>query len=109
MNAQLEKIMPILQKYKTDIQQLYGEQMDSMILYGSYARGEARDESDIDVLVLLKQMQSPYSEIRKMGDINNNYLLTYEYLICPLPVSADNYLHQETPLLRNVKKEGIRI
>ncbi len=109
MNKQLDKIMPVLQKYKTDIRQLYGEQMDNLILYGSYARGEAKDESDIDVLVLLKQMQSPYSEIRKMGDINNNYLLTYEYLICPVPTTTENFLNHETPLYRNIKKEGIKI
>lgn len=109
MNKQLDRIMPVLQKYKTDIKQLYGEQMDSLILYGSYARGDANEESDIDVLVLLKEMQSPYSEIRKMGKINNSYLLTYEFIISPIPTTTESFLNHETPLYRNIKNEGIKI
>jgi len=107
MNPQLTKIMPVLQNFKADLQQLYGDQMDGLILYGSYARGDAKEESDIDVLVLLKQMQSPYTEIRKMGDINNDYLLRYEYVISPVPTTTERYKTVSIPLYRNIEKEGI--
>jgi len=109
MNSQAQQIMPILQLFKTDLQQLYGLQMYGLILFGSYARGEAHLNSDIDVLVLLNQMQSPYAEIRKMGEIKYNFLERYEMVISTIPTSRERYENIEMPLYRNIKQEGIMI
>ena len=69
-----------MRNFKTDLQKLYKEQMVGLILYGSYARNEAKEFSDVDILVVLKTMKSPYEEIHKMSDINYEYLEQHEIL-----------------------------
>ena len=55
MNSQLPtNIRTILKKLKNELIQIYGERLDHIILYGSRARGDARDDSDIDILIVLK-------------------------------------------------------
>ena len=43
----------ILKKYVKDIQQLYGNKLKTVLLYGSYARGDFRADSDIDIMILV--------------------------------------------------------
>ena len=109
MSIQSQQIISILQYFKADLQKLYGKQMVGLILYGSYARGDIHEFSDIDVLVLLNQMQSPYVEIRRMSDISYDYMERYEMIISTIPTTTDRYKNLNTPLYRNIKKEGIKI
>ncbi|GAB4285398.1 MAG: hypothetical protein Fur0025_16940 [Oscillatoriaceae cyanobacterium] len=45
------KIFPILSEIKTYLTSLYQERLADLLLYGSQARGDAKPESDIDILV----------------------------------------------------------
>ena len=47
-------IGPILKEFKEQIAELYGQRLKKVVLYGSYARGQANDEhTDIDLVVVL--------------------------------------------------------
>ena len=51
-------IMPVsmktlLEQYTKILQKIYGKHLKSVILYGSYARGDYREDSDIDIMILL--------------------------------------------------------
>jgi predicted nucleotidyltransferase len=43
----------VSKRFKEIMQELYGERLSKIILYGSYARGDFHEESDIDFLVVL--------------------------------------------------------
>lgn len=60
------EIKNVLDEFKANLQELYAERLKNIILYGSYARGEARDESDIDILVILAGEIIPGREIDRM-------------------------------------------
>ncbi|MFN0014530.1 MAG: nucleotidyltransferase domain-containing protein [Saprospiraceae bacterium] len=47
----------IAQAVKAELQRLYGDRLAKVILYGSYARGDFHEESDIDFLVVLKDVE----------------------------------------------------
>ena len=47
-----QTIHTLLIQYLSEIQKIYGAHLKSVILYGSYARGEETEESDIDVIVV---------------------------------------------------------
>ena len=101
------KINEILQEFRKKIEALYGERLADIILYGSWARGEATDESDIDVLVVLKGEVVPGREIDRMIDIITELNLEYGVLISVHPVSERDYSTLNSPLLLNVRREGV--
>jgi len=106
VNAQIKNL---LQDFKTDLQHLYGKRLVTLLLYGSYARGQETETSDIDVLIILSDMQSPYFESRQMTDIKYKILDKYEQVISVLPTTQSRYKKMEIPLYKNIKREGIKI
>ena len=100
-------INEMLEEFKKEIQKLYHKRLKDIILYGSWARGDATKDSDIDVLVVLKGKVNPGKEIDRMIDIITELNLKYGELISVYPVSQDDYLTINSPLLLNLRKEGI--
>lgn len=82
-----------------------------VILYGSEARGDAREDSDIDLLVLTPGGYiSPGHEhdiIRKMYEIELQTGVIINPLIMPRDKWENNPL--QTPFSLNVRREGIAL
>jgi predicted nucleotidyltransferase len=102
------KIEPILKEFKGKIAELYEQRLKKVILYGSYARGQANDEhSDIDLAVVLAGTVEPCKEIDRMIDIITDINLDYDVLLSVYPVSEKDYSSVNSPLMLNVRREGI--
>ena len=101
------KIKYVLQAFRQDLERTYGDRLVRVVLYGSYARGEETSESDVDVVVVLTDMRSPFDEIQTMSDSSVEPLLKYEELVSVVPMTQDKFLYQDSPLLRNVRQEGV--
>ena len=71
----------MLEQFKRQIGQLYGERLKKVILYGSFARGEGTDDSDIDLAVVLAGEVCPGEEIDTMIDIVFEINLEHNVLI----------------------------
>jgi len=103
-------IEQILKEFKRRIAELYGQRLTKVVLYGSYARGQANVEhSDIDLAVVLAGTVEPCEEINRMADIFTDLNLEHNVLIAVYPVSESNFEKVESPLLINVRKEGIAL
>jgi predicted nucleotidyltransferase len=102
-----ENIKPIIEEFKTRLRELYGKKLKNIILYGSWARGDAREHSDIDLAVLLEGEVNQGREIDRMIEIITDLQLRYNTLISVYPVSMKNYRSINSPLLMNVHREGI--
>ncbi len=102
-----ENIKPILEEFKTALKKLYGKKLKNIILYGSWARGMAKEHSDIDLVVILEGMVRPGKEIDRMIDIITDLQLKYNALISVYPVSEKKYMTVKSPILLNVRREGI--
>ncbi len=104
------KIEHILEEFKRKIAELYGQRLKKVVLYGSYARGQANDEhSDIDLAVVLVGAVDPCGEINRMADIFTDLNLEHNVLIAVYPVSESNFDKLESPLIINVRREGITV
>ena len=101
------EIKNILEEFKEEIGKLYGARLKEVILYGSWARGDATDESDIDLLIVLEGKIVPGAEIDRMIDIITEINLKYDMLLSVYPISEQDYSVINSPLLINVRKEGI--
>ena len=101
------KIKEILNEFRTEVEKLYGKKLKNIILYGSWARGDATYESDIDLLIVLEGKVTPGKEIDKMINIITEINLKHGMLISVYPISEEDYSTVNSPLLINVRREGI--
>lgn len=104
-----EDIRPLLADVKSALQELYGDRLDQVILYGSYARGEAHEESDVDLLVVLTGPVDAAKEIRRMGDVRTNLGLKYTVAISLLPHSRSEFDQEDSGWAQEVSMEGMRV
>lgn len=103
----LPKVQLILIELRRCFEVLYAERLVHLVLFGSQARGDAEPSSDIDVLVVLKGQVSPGEEIARTSEIKAALSLQYDVVISCTYVSADRYATERSPLLLNVRREGI--
>jgi predicted nucleotidyltransferase len=104
-----ECIAPILKRVKESLKKLYGKKLKKIILYGSYARGDATDDSDIDLLILLDDMGSVGEEIVRCSHALGDLELIYDTLISIVPFDAAEFEKRCHPIILNAKREGIII
>jgi predicted nucleotidyltransferase len=102
-----EKLKAILAELRSHFEEIYGDRLVKMVLFGSQARGDADTDSDIDVLVVLKGQVNPGEEIKRTSHISASLSLQYDEVISRLFMDEHQFIHRNSPLLRNIRKEGI--
>jgi predicted nucleotidyltransferase len=102
-----DQLKTILTQLRSQFETLYGDRLLQMILFGSQARGDARPDSDIDVLVVLKGAVNPGEEIEKTGNIVANLSRENDTVISCLFMDEYRFINRNGALLRNIRKEGI--
>ena len=99
----------ILAEYRARLEELLGDALDSVLMYGSHSRGEATDDSDIDVLCLMK-IPFDYGElILRTGPISAALSLQYNVVISTAFATRKDYENRNTPFLMNVRREAVPI
>lgn len=98
----------IIRDFKEKAENLYGKRLKNIILYGSYAKDRATEDSDIDLAVVLDGDVAPGEEIDRMIDIITELNLNYGVLLSVYPVSVKNYATVNSPTLLNIRKEGVQ-
>lgn len=96
---------PILIRFRTAIDSLYGDRIERVVLYGSRARGDARPNSDYDVAVFLKNPDSFWQEAGRLAEVTTAILYETGAVINALPLQAGSY-REHTPLMRELRREG---
>ncbi|NVM30808.1 MAG: nucleotidyltransferase domain-containing protein [Candidatus Helarchaeota archaeon] len=109
MKKKIEDIKPILDEIKKNLENFYGNRLNTLILYGSYARGDATDDSDIDLIILLNDMNDTCEEILRFSQYLGDLELIYDTLISILPFDANEFENGHLPVILNAKKEGILV
>jgi predicted nucleotidyltransferase len=100
------EIKHILKEFREKVEKLYGSRLKNIILYGSFARGHATEDSDIDLAIVLEGNVVPGREIDRLIDIVTELNLNHGVLISVYPVSEENYNSLNSPLLMNIRREG---
>lgn len=100
----------ILNNYTVEIKKIFGNSLIKIILYGSYARGDNRQNSDIDIMILvslsneeIKMKMNELAEISFEYDINNNINIS------PIVTNIEQYNRclSAVPFYRNIENEGV--
>lgn len=96
-----------LDELKAALQRLYGDRLRGAYLYGSHARGEGCNDSDVDVLVVLDGEVNPYREIDRTNEVLSEICLQYGLQIAAMPVSEQYLAHSVLPLYVNLRREAV--
>lgn len=104
MNQQTKAILAEL---RPSLEAIYGGRFVHMILFGSQARDEAEPGSDIDVLIVLKGPVNPGREIARVSKTTAALSLKHDVVISCTYVSEEQYHTEQSPLLLNIRREGV--
>jgi hypothetical protein len=92
-----------------DLRRLYRTALEELFMFGPWARGDARADSPIELLVTLTRMTDPWQEKRRMDRIVWRYAARHETVITVLPVTPADLAATATPVIARAKAEGVRI
>lgn len=95
---------------KATLETLYGDRLLHLILYGSQARGEARADSDVDLLIVLRGEISPYQEIKRaVAAVWDEALVRENVYLALNPYDEASFRDTSRPFIRNVLEEGVAL
>ena len=86
---------------------IYGPAAPTCLLYGSQARGDARPDSDVDVILIYSHEIDPVSEILRLGQTLADITITHGVVIAARPIARSQYQSATGPFWQNVKHEGL--
>lgn len=104
-----DNLFEILNKFRSGLAELLGDQLEAVYLYGSQARGEARFDSDIDVLIILRDEFDYFEMVKQTSYLAADLSLEYETVISCVFVTTEKYKMGQTPLMINIQREGIPV
>ena len=100
-------VQQLVRQIKEYLLKQYGEKIKQVILYGSHVRGEATEDSDIDVLVVVAESLDP-SEVRnRLSALLYDILLEKGELISVIVIPETLFNSYNSPFLLNVREEGV--
>ena len=103
-----KKLMNTILEMIVSLKDIYKNLISEIILYGSYARNEETDESDIDIAIIL--YEKPSMEINdKMINCVSSYELRCDKVLSVIDIDYKKYNEWKNilPFYKNINKEGI--
>lgn len=103
-------IKTVSKEFKDEMIRLYGDTLYKVVLFGSFARNDFSDDSDVDFLVVLNKDEiRPFTEITKISPVLGEFLSHHHKVFSVVPTSRKKYEVSTMPLYRNIRAEGIEI
>ncbi len=100
----------VLTEFHDRLSSRFGADLVDVRLFGSLARGEATEESDVDVFVLLRT--AGWTERRTVLDIAGDLFAEHDLLISPTVFDVARYeewLRQERALVMDIERDGVQV
>lgn len=100
-------VLAIVREFRERLEPLYGDRLKGVYLYGSYARGDADDDSDIDVAVVLEGTVNRSEERWRVSDLASELSLRDNCLLTVFFLSEAEFRQQPYAVHRSIAREGV--
>ena len=100
----------VLTEYVGLVNRLYASALKAVILYGSYARGDYTEDSDVDIMVLVDGTDAQLREYdERLSDVSTDLALKYMMVFSIIDVKYQEYQDWKavSPFYQNVDREGV--
>ena len=97
---------PVLSRFRAALDEMYGDRIDRVVLFGSRARRDAHAESDYDVAVFLKELPDRWPELNRLADLRVKLIDDTGAFFDVLPFPASAY-SERSPLMREIRLDGL--
>jgi uncharacterized protein len=107
--AALTRANPILARFRAALDEMYGAQLERVVLFGSQARGDARPDSDYDVAVFLNGSEKTFNrwaELDKLAALRVKFLDETGAFFDAKPYPAMAYWERSL-VMHEVRREGL--
>ncbi len=107
-----ENVKNILERYVSNIAEIYGDHLKHILLYGSYARGDFREGSDIDIMILVDLSREDIKSFSgALSDMTFDINIDNDIMIMPIVQNLDffNKWVRSHPFYNNVNNEGVEL
>ena len=103
------ELTPLLQALRPELARVLGAQFNRLLLFGSRASGDARPDSDVDVLVVINGEVDYPELLHRTSEVVASLSLEHDVVISTIFVSAARWASGGSPLLLNARREAIAI
>ena len=97
---------PTLKRFRAALDETYGDRLEWVMLFGSRARGDAKADSDYDVAVFIKDLDSLARELDRLADMETDILYDTGAVINALPFRAGAY-RERTGFMHELRRDGL--
>ena len=104
-----ERLLTLLAEVRRELEMIYCDRLAGVYLYGSYARGEANEDSDIDIAVVLRGDVSPWKERALISDALGEISLRENCLLTAIYVPEEDWKRARYAVHRSIRRDGIAI
>ena len=108
----MEDIQNILLLFAQNVRKLIGKNLSKILVYGSYARGDYNENSDIDIMIPTSLPENKIEPIEDaLYDIAFDFMMEYEIQISVIVKNEEHFKYWlgALPFYDNVEREGIEI
>ncbi|RRA98685.1 nucleotidyltransferase domain-containing protein [Larkinella rosea] len=103
-----DHIQSLLGTLKARLESWYENRLDRIILYGSYARGDYHEDSDIDLLIILKDRKiAKLKEINALVSLKYDLMIANNILLSIKAITESDYVNKTNAIYYFIKREGI--
>ena len=96
----------MLVRFRQVLDDLYGDRLERVVLFGPRARGDAHDDFDYDLAVFLHNMTDRGAEMNRLADLSTSLIYEMGQFVHAMPYRSGAY-NERTPLMLGVRRDGI--
>ncbi|MGQ9632006.1 MAG: nucleotidyltransferase family protein [bacterium] len=105
----INEIKELIAKIKKHLIARYNDSIKKVIVYGSFARGDATEDSDIDLAIVIADDLDSGKVEEEPEDLLFSILLDERELVSALVIPESMFKNYRSPVILSTKEEGISV
>jgi len=97
---------PVLRRFRSALEDVFGDRIERVVLFGSRARGEATEQSDYDVAAFLRDFTDRWPEVDRLVEIEIDLLYDVGAFVHAMPFRVGAW-QERSPLMGAIRRDGV--